>query len=90
MTNEGTNITPDEQLYQSNKSEPELKKVYDHEPDRATASVDQGSPDEIAPGLTQDEASAESFPASDPPAPMASTSILATEDPHETEASDTN
>lgn len=83
MTDAEHNVSPDEQVYKDNKSETGVKKVYDEDPQGATTANQNRQPDEIAPGVTQDEASAESFPASDPPTPMASSSIPATHRPEE-------
>ena len=67
MTDAEQPVSPDEQVYQSVKSdEPVLKTVYTNEEDTDTSADLVGEP-EIAPGLTVDEVSAESFPASDTP-----------------------
>jgi hypothetical protein len=81
MTASEHNLSPDEQVYRSNKSEPDVKKVYDNDPASMDAANDNMDQPEIAPGVTQDEASAESFPASDPPASMSA--IPATHIPEE-------
>jgi hypothetical protein len=72
MTTPEQNLPPDELVYQSNKQEPDIKKVYDNQPEGTDAAAGNLNQPEIAPGVTQDEASAESFPASDPPATMSS------------------
>ncbi len=66
MTTSEQNLSPDEQVYQSNKSEPEVKKLYDNDPSETPVAAGDTQP-EIAPGLTVDEVSAESFPGSDAP-----------------------
>lgn len=59
--------SPDEQVYQDNKHEPAITEVYSNETATSGDDVALSNPD---PSLVteQDEASAESFPASDPPA----------------------
>ncbi len=66
MTASEHNLSPDEQVYRSNKSEPEVKKLYDNDPTSTPVAAGDTQP-EIAPGLTVDEVSAESFPGSDAP-----------------------
>jgi hypothetical protein len=67
MTDAQQPVSPDEQVYQSVKSEePVLKKVYTNEEGTDTAGGSLEQP-ELAPGITVDELSAESFPASDAP-----------------------
>lgn len=52
----------DEQMYQDNKAAPDVHEVYSNETESASAQRD------VVGGASQDEASAESFPASDAPA----------------------
>jgi len=67
MSDAQQHLSPDEQVYQSVKSEePVLKTVYSNEESTDTSADLVGEP-EVAPGLTVDEISAESFPASDTP-----------------------
>ena len=54
------NRTPDEQVYQSNKDEPEIKHVYDHDPSGAQIPAEDHDQAEV------DEMVEETFPASDP------------------------
>lgn len=63
MTDAQPDQSPDEQVYQENKREVEVKTVYATEYDTA--------PDDAAGRVNQDEVSAESFPASDSPATTA-------------------
>jgi hypothetical protein len=57
-------LTPDERVYQENKDEPRVNVVYSSE------SGDEGVSD-----VDVDEASAESFPASDTPASSSSAAV---------------
>jgi hypothetical protein len=54
------NKTPDEQVYESNKDEPEIKRVYDHDPQGAQLPAEDHDQAEL------DEMVEETFPASDP------------------------
>jgi len=68
MTENNPQSSPDEQVYQSNKREPAVREVYSNENDEPAVEPSQ-EPDRRA---DQDEAVAESFPASDPPATTSS------------------
>lgn len=59
--------TPDEQVYQDNKQEPAAKVVYSNDPSPSDQGAEQLSSDVVA-AANNDKMSADSFPASDPPA----------------------
>ena len=56
----------DEKVYQENKQETHVKKIYSNEPE--DDSADQNEKHPTNPKVRQEEAVIESFPASDPPA----------------------
>jgi hypothetical protein len=56
-------MTPDEQVYQDNKREPEIKVVYSNDP--TDAQTNDHSSDSVT-AADQDKAVADTFPASDP------------------------
>lgn len=56
-------LTPDEQVYQDNKREPEAKVVYSNDP--TDAQTNEQSSDSVT-SADQDKAVADTFPASDP------------------------
>jgi hypothetical protein len=72
MSASNQKLSPDEQLYQSNKQEPEVNKVYETEEEKTADRIRSSRPEHTEAAADVEEMSEESFPTSDPPTSTAS------------------